>query len=87
MLRPLLEQAADPIHQFKSGHTPIFAPKTAQETRAATSGQQQSASVTKQSPPAAKLPIPSAVVLFKPSVGVYFWMKTPTSLIQIYNWW
>jgi hypothetical protein len=24
MLRPLLEQAADPVHQLGSGHTPIF---------------------------------------------------------------
>ena len=52
MLRPMLEQAADPMHQLRAGHTPISAMKFTRPAEAVAAPKEAAASMT--------------VILFKP---------------------
>lgn len=68
MLRPMLEQAADPIHQLRSGQTPGFA---RQFTKAAQQAAQSSSSTPMQSSDEVK-DMPNTLVLFKPDIDDEF---------------
>ena len=59
MLRPLLEQAADPVHQIRTGHTPLFSKLNTASTSVPTSSK-NSTNINE--------PIPSTVLIYKSSV-------------------
>ncbi len=65
MLRPLLEQAADPVHQLGAGHTPIFSKLNSLQT--ATNGPSTSSKNTQN----INEPVPSTAIIYKPSVGYF----------------
>ncbi len=60
MLRPLLEQAADPLHQLQSGGTPF---QTNQFSKRISNQKEEEYEITS---------IPTTVVLFKPEVLLAF---------------
>ena len=63
MLRPLLEQAADPVHQIRSGHTPLFsklASNSASNSAAGASKSNTNATTNEK--------IPSTALIYKPMV-------------------
>jgi len=64
MLRPLLEQAADPIHTLGTGHTPLFS-KFNQLNISTNNGPSTSSKNTQDK----NEPIPITAIIYKPSVG------------------
>ena len=57
MLRPMLEQAADPMHQLRAGHTPISAMNFTRPAAAAAT------------PKIKETAVSTTVILFKPDVS------------------
>lgn len=70
MLRPMLEQAADPLHSMRTGQGPSVARQFRKAAGAATTPM-SSSSVPAQSEDDLK-EMPSTVTLFKPDVSDYF---------------
>lgn len=73
MLRPMLEQAADPIHQLRSGQTPGIArqfTKVAQEMQAKQQATSSSTTPMKANNEAKEMP--NTLVLFKPDIDEEF---------------
>ena len=73
MLRPFLEQAADPIHQYRQGQVPLFHNSDLASKLAAMTVANNATGATTSSQAANNVlhKIPSTAILFKPNV-IYF---------------
>lgn len=72
MLRPFLEQAADPIHQYRQGQVPLFHNSDLASKLAAMTVNATGATTSSQAANNVLHKIPSTAILFKPKVIYFF---------------